>query len=325
MAAEAICVIIPAFNAEATIARAIRSALAQQPVGEVIVVDDASTDDTVAAARRGDDGSGRLLLVELATNAGPSAARNAALARSQAPFVAVLDADDYLLPNRFEPLLAIPDWDLIADNILFVREGRAESSPSPPDGDRRRPLHFAEFIERNISKRGRNRAELGFLKPLMRRSLLDDLGLRYDDTVRLGEDYLLYAAAMAKGARFVLAERCGYVAIERAGSLSGRHRTADLAALMTSSLALADDPAIPLADRRLLRRHALSIRAKLDHRRFLDDKRQTGLARATLSRLKHPYRLAGVALDVLRDKRELSRAAAQAADCRALFDRGEFD
>jgi succinoglycan biosynthesis protein ExoU len=45
-------IVIAAYNAEATIARAIRSALAQPEVGEVCVVDDASTDATSEVAMR---------------------------------------------------------------------------------------------------------------------------------------------------------------------------------------------------------------------------------------------------------------------------------
>ncbi len=96
-----ICVVIPAFDAAATIARAVRSALAEREVSEVIVVDDASRDATAAAAARADDGSGRLRLIRFDANRGPAAARNAAIAASRAPFVAILDADDYLVAGRF--------------------------------------------------------------------------------------------------------------------------------------------------------------------------------------------------------------------------------
>src|SRR5262245_48322064 len=102
--AGAVCVIIAARNASATIARAVRSALRERQVAEVVVVDDGSTDATADAAYDADDGSGRLKLLVLSKNRGPAAARNHAIARSSAPLIAVLDADDFFLPGRFDAL-----------------------------------------------------------------------------------------------------------------------------------------------------------------------------------------------------------------------------
>ena len=93
------------------------------------------------------------------------------------------------------------DWDFIADNIAFVDEEKAEdahlrleSFPAAP-----RTLNLDEFIEGNISRRGVRRGEIGFLKPLMRRDFLDAHQLRYQESLRLGEDYDLYARALTKG------------------------------------------------------------------------------------------------------------------------------
>ncbi|WP_404338479.1 glycosyltransferase family 2 protein [Sphingomonas sp. MMS12-HWE2-04] len=318
-----VCVIIPAYNAGATIARAVASALAEPEVAEVFVVDDASGDDTVARARGADDGSDRLRVIALAANGGPSPARNAAIDASVSPFLAILDADDYLLPGRFARLLARSDWDLIADNILFVLEGSEDSAAPPSGGDRHRTLTLGEFVERNISRPGRPRAELGFLKPLIRRVMLDTLGLRYQEDIRLGEDYLLYAEALARGARFELAEACGYVAIERAGSLSGRHSTDDLARLLAADRRLAARPGITPGDRKILASHVAALDIKHAHRRFLDDKRDDGLVRALIPLLGHPVRLAEVAGAIIRDKR--APLPVKARSLRTLFAAGEFD
>ncbi|MDB5685206.1 MAG: glycosyl transferase [Sphingomonas bacterium] len=319
-----VCAIIPAFNAQATIGRAVRSALIQAEVGEVIVVDDGSTDATGAAAWGADDGTGRLRLIRLDGNRGPSAARNAALHVSRAPLIAILDADDHLLPGRFAALADDGTWDMLADNIVFLPEGReglidADLLDRLPD--RRRIIDFAEFVDRNVSRRGAPRAEFGFVKPVIRRSMLGRLGLRYDENLRLGEDFILYATALARGARFQLSTRCGYVAIERAGSLSGRHRTADLAALTVAGVALLRSlptaTAGAAADRRALARHLDALRRKLAHRQFLDRKAQAGLVAATAPLLGHPRRLAGVAADIAADK--LRRPLAPISSQRLLF------
>src|SRR3990172_10997864 len=92
---EGVCVIIPAFNAETTIARAIKSALAQVHVQEVVVCDDGSKDDTAKVAALQDDGTGRLSVVKLNENKGPAAARNIGIGASRAPCVCLLDSDDF--------------------------------------------------------------------------------------------------------------------------------------------------------------------------------------------------------------------------------------
>lgn len=170
-----VCVIIAAKNAAQTIGRAVSSALLQPETNEVIVVDDGSSDDTADAARAADDATGRLHILRFDQNRGPAAARNAAIEASRSPVVGVLDADDFLLPGRFERMLAESDWDFIADNIVFVDEARAgqaqleiaDIAPQP------RLLDLKGFIEGNISRRGVQRGEVGFLKPLIRRSFLD--------------------------------------------------------------------------------------------------------------------------------------------------------
>jgi hypothetical protein len=99
------------------------------------------------------------------------------------------------------------------------------------------PLRATVDIRMMLGQRlalGFHRKELGYLKPLIRRSFLDHHGLRYDEGLRLGEDYALYARALAAGARFLLVPTAGYVAVERADSLSARHNRRDLEALRNS-------------------------------------------------------------------------------------------
>lgn len=117
-----VCVIIAAKNAGATVARAVRSALAEAETREVVVVDDGSVDGTGAEAFSADDNSGRLKIIRFDHNRGPAAARNCAIEASTAPLLSILDADDFFLPGRFTQMMAEDHWDFIADNIVFVKE-----------------------------------------------------------------------------------------------------------------------------------------------------------------------------------------------------------
>lgn len=301
-----VAVVIAAWNAEATIGRAVTSALIQPEVREIIVIDDRSNDETVSAAHAADDGSGRVRIIRLDQNSGPSAARNVGIAASSAPFIALLDADDFFLAGRFKTMFALSGWDACADNIAFINE-EALLRFKPDDIQRfqaaPQQLTLVDFIERNISKRGRQRRELGFAKPVMRREFLAAAGLRYDETLRLGEDYALYTTMILKGAKFLLIRKCGYVAVERTGSLSGQHQTSDLAALLQFDQSLeANTEALDTYEVDVIKRHRGQLASKVRHRRFLDVKREKGLLAATVFAVSELSTLPGLAKALAHDK-----------------------
>lgn len=300
-----VAVVIAAKDAAATVGRSVASALAEREVTEVVVVDDGSADATAAAADAADDGSGRLRVERLTQNRGPSAARNRALALSAAPFVAVLDADDAVLPGRFGRLFAIPDWDMAADNIVFVPEAATETDPAtlPRGTDAVRDVSLADLLRASTSRYGRGRTQLGFLKPVIRRAAMDAAGLRWDERVRLGEDLLLYAGLLAAGARFRLTAQVGYLAVERATSLSARHRTEDLARLLEGEEALlARLHPGDRAARAALRRRIADTRRKWALRAFLDRNRASGPAAAVRGLGPDPSLWYGVAEGIVLDK-----------------------
>ncbi|MGT2467510.1 glycosyltransferase family 2 protein [Mesorhizobium atlanticum] len=88
--------------------RAVNSALAQgNAVTEIIVVDDCSTDATLELAEAMSRKDGRIKVVHLPKNAGPSVARNAGLEVASGDWVAILDADDAYAPGRVERLVTV--------------------------------------------------------------------------------------------------------------------------------------------------------------------------------------------------------------------------
>lgn len=98
-------VIIPAYNAAATIAGAVDSVLAQSdPVYEVIVVNDCSTDDTEALLTRFGN---RIICISNRGNKGPSGARNTGIRQATGDFIAFLDADDVWHPDKLRLMAGI--------------------------------------------------------------------------------------------------------------------------------------------------------------------------------------------------------------------------
>jgi len=97
-------VIVPAYNAEATIEKTVRSVL-NQSMGDLllIVVDDGSTDETAAILERLQGEDARLLPIRI-PNGGPARARNVALEAvpDGTEYLMFSDADDLLSPDALE-------------------------------------------------------------------------------------------------------------------------------------------------------------------------------------------------------------------------------
>lgn len=105
--AGGIAVVIPAYNSARALGAALASVAAQTlPPAAVAVGDDHSDDETASLARRWQELL-PIAVVTLERNAGPAAARRAAIARIDAPLIALLDADDIWLPDHLETLAAL--------------------------------------------------------------------------------------------------------------------------------------------------------------------------------------------------------------------------
>jgi glycosyltransferase involved in cell wall biosynthesis len=104
-----VSVIIPVRNGERTLARAIDSALSQTYTGgvEIIVVNNGSTDGTARIiASYGD----RIVAIAEPTR-GVSRARNAGIAAARGEYLALLDADDWWMPEKLERVLPLLEHD----------------------------------------------------------------------------------------------------------------------------------------------------------------------------------------------------------------------
>lgn len=105
MEAPRISVIVPLYNCAPYIPECIGSLKAQTFTDfEVLCVDDGSTDDSLAVAKAAAEGDERFRFFALEKNSGQSVARNVALDNARGTYVALLDADDYFVPEALEKL-----------------------------------------------------------------------------------------------------------------------------------------------------------------------------------------------------------------------------
>ncbi|TGM00595.1 glycosyltransferase family 2 protein [Leptospira barantonii] len=132
-----ISAIIPTFNREVKVLRAIRTVLAQtlSPL-EIIVVDDGSTDDTISKIKEEfpDAIAGGLISILPLEHKGVSHARNRGVEQARGEWIAFLDSDDEWLPEKLER-----QWDFICKNSnvkilqsqeVWIRNGKRVNPPS---------------------------------------------------------------------------------------------------------------------------------------------------------------------------------------------------
>jgi glycosyltransferase involved in cell wall biosynthesis len=173
-------IVVPAYNAEATLLATLESALAQEYERvEVLVVDDGSTDGT-AAITASLEGV-RCVRQE---NAGPSAARNRGIAEAEGEFVAFLDADDLAPPDKLSIqvgyLLNHPEVDcVLGRQEVELEEGGA------PSWIGRDPVH-GDF------------AGVPLMSLVARRETLRELG-GFDESLRIAEDRDLLVRMRERG------------------------------------------------------------------------------------------------------------------------------
>ncbi len=177
----AVSVIIPAYNREHTLARAVDSVLDQSFRDfELILVDDGSTDGTTALAKQY---SGRIRYIRQ-ENRGVSAARNRGIRESRSSRVAFLDSDDLWhrdkLRAQFDYIEKNPETRLLQTDEIWIRRG---VRVNPREIHRKRSGYiFPESLE------------LCLISPsavIMDRPLFDEYGL-FDEKLPACEDYDLW-------------------------------------------------------------------------------------------------------------------------------------
>jgi len=184
-------VIIPAYNAAATIGAAVESALAQTlPPHEVVVCDDGSTDELEAALGPYRD---RIAFVRK-ENGGEGSAKDAASRVANGDFVVVLDADDSFLPERLEALAALarerPDLDILTTDAFLESEGRVV----------RRAYNAGWLFEVQDQRRAILERNFVFGAAAVRRERLVAVG-GFDASLRYAADWDLWIRMILSGSR----------------------------------------------------------------------------------------------------------------------------
>src|SRR3954470_6738811 len=191
----AVSVIMPAFNAEAYIGRAVESVLRQTCADlELLIVDEGSSAGTMAAARAFAERDPRVRVLQQ-PNAGPGPARNAGFRAAEGRLFAFLDSDDEwddtFLAEHVAVLDARPYVDVLIGNARN-RGGARNNEPARPIEDDGQPISLARMLEDECAL---------FIMTVFRRTVIDAVG-GFDPALFTNEEYDMWIRAALAGFTF---------------------------------------------------------------------------------------------------------------------------
>ena len=211
-----ISVVIPCYKAADTLPGTLESVLSQDHAQvEVVAVDDGSPDDTSGVLLGYGD---RITAVRIANSGGPARPRNVGIDQTQGEFVALLDADDMMLPGKLSAqaavFAALPEVDLVCTDFRRVdADGSVLANSYLADyrGFRRllRPtaLPGVSLLSANDLHHELLRGNfVGTSSVMARRDRLRAVG-GFDETLRNGDDIDMWLKLARDGAVFAFLDR----------------------------------------------------------------------------------------------------------------------
>jgi len=218
-------VIITSFNYAEYLSTAIASVLAQTDRDfELLIVEDGSTDGSLEVARSYSDPRIRVLV---RAHGGPGAARNTGLLAASGRYIAFLDADDIWARDKLaaqcELLDRCPDIGLVYTRYGVIdADGRVTSrgyswiTPKPSGAI------LKHLLERNV---------IGTPSTIcVRRNLIENETLRFDDTPLYSEDWHFYLLVAPRTRIHYLPRALAY------HRQHGRNRYGDVATMVAETL-----------------------------------------------------------------------------------------
>jgi len=172
---------MPCYNAAKFVGESIQSILAQTYTDlELVVVDDCSTDNSKEVVRQ--FGDPRVRLIELSVKGGRVKSGNLAIRESESEFIARLDADDLMAPDRISEQVRLlderPNVGIVCSYAKIFGEGSGSSEPpSDPDLLRATLTYYNPITHSSAT---------------FRRSAIADDPEPYDEGPRRCEDYDLW-------------------------------------------------------------------------------------------------------------------------------------
>ena len=206
-----VSIIVQVYNVEKYLKKAVESVINQTyPDWELILVDDGSSDSCPEICRCYERQEERIQLVEK-ENGGVSSARNAGLQRARGEWICFLDGDDWLEERCLETALkeTSEDTDIVCWNYWKNTEScQVRNSPIVPERIvENHPVHLAKIVmfpQYAMKTYGRSYSAVkGVWTKLIRRSIISENNLMFNEQVQIGEDGLFGAQCFEKANKVV--------------------------------------------------------------------------------------------------------------------------
>jgi glycosyltransferase involved in cell wall biosynthesis len=275
-----VSVIIPAYNAQELLPRAIASVMSQRPAGpeEVIVIDDGSSDGTAEVAERLG-----ARVIRHGRNLGLSAARNTAVRAATQAWVALLDADDEWLPHHLRTV-----WPL-RDGHLLVAGSGLRCGADPLHDAFHGPLSSRPVVLRSPACLIYPGNFIMVSAAMIRREVVEELG-GFQPAHGVAEDFDMWIRAVERGSAIVSPVVTTIYHIHE-GQMSSR---ANAARMQKGHITVAERyKGRPWWAARLVERWRGTC-AWNNVRAAVRDRRGRDCLRALLFAASHPQRLVGV-------------------------------
>ncbi|MBQ5832817.1 MAG: glycosyltransferase family 2 protein [Selenomonadales bacterium] len=218
-----VSVIVPVYNAERFLPKAIESVLSQTYTDwELILVDDGSTDGSLGICETYANRDRRIKVFSQ-ENHGVSSARNLGLGYARGAYVTFMDSDDELDAGAFEACaerVGKTGADMVVFSIDFIASNGAKEVRLPALEDKEYTVDsfLRTYIQKKVMYVYSN------ANKWYKRSLLDTHGIRFDEAVRFGEDRLFNYEVLRVADRIsTLSPRFYRYYLRNNGSLSSRY------------------------------------------------------------------------------------------------------
>lgn len=147
---DLVSVIIPLYNRQNTIVRAVESVLNQTYKNiEIIIVDDCSSDDGCKIIENKYKHNDSIHLIKLKKNSGACVARNVGIEAAKGKYIGFLDSDDYYYKDKIEiqvQALIDTNSDLCATSYVRINKSGNESVIDIVEHDFFNNLLYCNFI-----------------------------------------------------------------------------------------------------------------------------------------------------------------------------------
>ncbi len=211
-------VIMPAYNAQNYVGKALKSVMEQDYTNlKIYVVNDCSTDETLSVIKSTANGDPRVTVIDLAKNGGPANARNYALDVIKGEFFTFMDSDDRLERDHVSTLMSLMTEDCVLVASAVKQQKRTDKNFKPQKSS---VIEFS-VDDAKLEVVGDRTFSAFSWNKIFRRSINGDL--RFSCDIQICEDTMFcleYLAKAREGKVYYTTKRT-YHYFRTKGSLSG--------------------------------------------------------------------------------------------------------